>query len=113
MTRATSSGWLALQVKPTRRQPMTVHLNNVTPSSLHPVVEHSTGASLHCHKNHVWAAERKTTHVEDRTDVVRRVEESFSASATGNHFGIQRTQYISVEPQAGSVLAGDPSDFGD
>ncbi|KAI6017650.1 hypothetical protein BKA83DRAFT_4322013 [Pisolithus microcarpus] len=127
MTRATSSGWLALQVKPTCRQSMTVHLNNVTPSSPHSVVEHSTGASLHCHKNHIWAAERKTTHVEDRTyplmglfavnmphhGVARRKEESFSASATGNHSGIQRSQYVGVEPQTGSVLAGDPSDFGD
>ncbi|KIK10881.1 hypothetical protein PISMIDRAFT_690714 [Pisolithus microcarpus 441] len=45
--------------------------------------------------------------------VARRKEESFSASATGNHSGIQRSQYVGVEPQTGSVLAGDPSDFGD
>lgn len=38
---------------------MTVHLNNVPPSSPHDVVEHSTCANLHCHKIHVWAAEPK------------------------------------------------------
>ncbi|KIK13242.1 hypothetical protein PISMIDRAFT_688895, partial [Pisolithus microcarpus 441] len=61
---------------------MTVHLNNVTPSLPHSVVEHS------------------------RT-------RGFSASATGNYSGIQRSHYIGMERQTGSILAEDPSDFGD